>query len=183
MLVKVLNFGTNWWARFGRDVEDPHRFTHHAAYYNSTGVRCGGKVRRHWVTSGLIRFNGVGDFNPNMPDRAIGQTFICSDLTQAFGGNRLLFQNKAPQSATPDRYLVVVSSVIHGQIDFSSTVWKSVLSEVIAASRLRDRQEAMLLMRAGDWVQTSAGFWQLSVLATAHEPAGLVRLGEQFRPE
>ena len=180
MLVRVLNFGSNWWARFGRDPEDPLRFTRHAAYYNSTGVRCGSKVRRHWVTSGLIRFNGVGDFNPNLPERAIGQTFICSDLARAFGGNRLLFQNKAHQSAVPDCYLVVVSSAIHGQIDFDSTVWKSVLSEVIAASRLRDRQEAMLLMRAGDWVQTSAGFWQLNVPATAYEAAGLVRIGEQI---
>lgn len=47
MLVKVLSFGTNWWARFGRDPFDPRRFTRHAAYYNSTGVRCGRKVRRH----------------------------------------------------------------------------------------------------------------------------------------
>ena len=73
MLVKVLNFGTNWWARFGRDAEDPYRFSRRAAYYNSTGVRCGRKVRRHWVTSGLLRFNGVGDFNPNFPERAIGR--------------------------------------------------------------------------------------------------------------
>jgi len=180
MLVKVLNFGTNWWCRFGRDAEDPHRFTRHAAYYNSTGVRCGSKVRRHWVTSGLVRFNGVGDFNPNIPDRAIGQTFVCSDLTQAFGGNRLLFQRKAPQSAIPDRYLVVVSSGVHGQIDFTSNVWKSVLSRVIAISELRDKQEAMLLMRAGDWVQTGTGFWQLNVPKPPHEPAGLVRIGEQI---
>ena len=180
MLVKVLNFGTNWWARFGRDAEDPHRFTRHAAYYNSTGVRCGGKVRRHWVTSGLVRFNGVGDFNPNLPDRAIGQTFVCSDLTHAFGGNRLLFQNKAPRSAIPDCYLVVVSSDVHGHIDFTSTVWKSVLSKVIAASQLRDKQEAMLLMRAGDWVQTLSGFWQLNVPTAQHGLAALLRIGEQI---
>ena len=180
MLVRVLNFGTNWWARFGRDVEDPHRFTRHAAYYNSTGVRCGRKVQRHWVTSGLIRFNGVGDFNPNLPNRAIGQTFVCSDLTQAFGGNRLLFQSKAPQPAFPDCYLVVVSSGVHGQIDFASSVWKSVLIKIIATSQLRDKQEAMLLMRAGDWVQTSTGFWQLKVSMPPHEPAGLGRIGEQI---
>src|SRR5215472_12746110 len=139
MLVQVLSFGTNWWARFGKDPDDPHRFTRHAAYYNSTGVKCGGKVRRHWVTSGLIRFNGVGDFNPHHPQRAIGRTFACADLTQAYGGNRLLFGRKAVTSAA----------------------WKSIFSEVIAASRLREEQEAMVLMRPGDWVQTSSGFWQL----------------------
>ena len=62
MLVKILNFGTNWWARFGSDLDDPLRLTCHAAYYNSTGIRCGRKVRRHWIAPGLIRFNGVGDF-------------------------------------------------------------------------------------------------------------------------
>jgi hypothetical protein len=180
MLVKVLNFGTNWWARFGRDAQDMYRFTRHAAYYNSTGVRCGRKVRRHWITSGLLRFNGVGDFNPSLPDRAIGSTFICSDLTHAFGGNRLLFQSKAPKSAVPDCYLVVVSSGAHGRIDFSSGVWKSVLSRVIAASQLRDMQEAMLLMKPGDWVQTSAGFWQLNLPGAGHELAGLVRIGESI---
>src|SRR5215467_1196928 len=151
MLVKVLNFGTNWWARFGRDAEDPHRFSRHAAYYNSTGVQCGSKVRRHWITSGLIRFNGVGDFNPNLPDRAIGRTFVCSDVTHAFGGNRLLFERRAAKSTPPDCYLVVVSNDVHGHIDFNSSVWKSVLSRVISASQLREKQEAMLLMRAGDW--------------------------------
>ncbi len=179
MLVKVLNFGTNWWARFGRDAQDPCRFSRHAAYYNSTGVQCGGKVRRHWIVSGLLRFNGVGDFNPNFPDRAIGKTFICADLTHAFGGNRLLFQNKAPESAVPEGYLVVISSGVHGRIDFASSVWKSVLSQVIAASQLREVQEAMLLMRPGDWVQTSTGFWQLNVPKATHEPAGLVRIGER----
>ena len=177
MLVKVLNFGTNWWARFGRNAEDPYRFSRHAAYYNSTGVRCGRKIRRHWITSGLLRFNGVGDFNPNLPERAIGRTFVCSDLAHAFGGNRLLFQRKAPISAVPEWYLVVISSGVHGQIDFRSSAWKSVFSQVIAVSQLREKQEAMLLMKPSDWVQTSAGFWQLSVPCGATERATLTRLG------
>jgi hypothetical protein len=177
MLVQVLNFGSNWWARFGRNANDLYRFTHRAAYYNSTGVRCGNKVRRHWITSGLIRFNGVGDFNPNLPDRAVGRTFICSNLAQQFGGNRLLFQRRAPRSAVPNRYLVVVSSEFHGQIDFTSSVWKSVFSKVIAASELREKQEAMLLMTPGDWIQTTTGFWQLIAPAQAGEPPVLVRLG------
>ena len=180
MLVKVLNFGTNWWARFGRDVEDPYRFSRHAAYYNSTGVRCGAKIRRHWITSGLIRFNGVGDFNPNLPDRAIGRTFVCSDLAHAFGGNRLLFQSKAPISAVPEWYLLVTSTDVHGQIDFRSSTWKSVFSQVIAVSQLREKQEAMLLMKPSDWVQTSTGFWQLVMPSNADEPGDLVRVGDRI---
>jgi hypothetical protein len=94
MLVKILSFGTNWWARFGRDPRDPWRFTRHAAYYNSTGVRCARKVRRHWIVSGLIRFDGVSDFNPHLPNRSrekrhghlggvpsVFASFICGPLT------------------------------------------------------------------------------------------------------
>jgi hypothetical protein len=161
MLVKVLSFGTNWWARFGRNPFDPRRFTRHAAYYNSTGVRCGRKVRRHWVIPGLIRFNGAGGFNPHLPNRSLGFTFHCSELTVACGGNRLLFERKVSKSEIPERYLVVLSSELHGRMDFSSDTWQS-SAAVIAVSQLREKQEAMLLMTRGDWVRTICGFWQLT---------------------
>lgn len=175
MLIQVLSFGTNWWARFGRDPHDPYRFTRHAAYYNSTGVRCGSKVRRHWVVPGLIRFNGVGDFNPHRPASAVGKTFSCSDLAFAFGGNRLLFERKVERSAIPDCYLVVTNSVQHGHINFSSDSWKSPSAAVIAASRLRETEETMLLMYIGDWVETDRGFWHLQPSDSSQECARLDR--------
>ena len=92
MLVKILGFGSNWWARFGRDPLDRYRFTKHAAYFNSTGVRCGNKMKRYWIVPGLIRFNGIGDFNPHFPNRSLGETFECADIGFACGGNRLLFR-------------------------------------------------------------------------------------------
>ncbi len=162
MLVKVLNFGSNWWSRFGRDPRDRYRFTRHAAWFNSTGVRCGGKVRRHWVVPGLVRFNGVSGFNAHRPSRSIGHTFCCSDCAFAFGGNRLLFEKRSDGPAAPDCYLVVVSSEQHGRIDFRSESWKSDGTQVIAASQLREMQESMLLMSAGDWVRTGCGIWRLS---------------------
>jgi|SRR5579859_67380 len=162
MLVRVLHFGCNWWARFDQDEADPHRYTRHAAYYNSTGIHCGGKVRRHWIVPGLVRFNGAGDFNPHFPHRALGHTFLASNLDFLFGGNRLLFKSKLPDSKTPDWYLTVVSQELHSRIDFSSPAWKSPTTRVIAASQLRQTQEAMLLMKPGDWVRTVCGFWRLS---------------------
>jgi hypothetical protein len=173
MLVTALNFGTNWWARFGHEPRDPYRFTRHAAYYNSTGVRCGRKVRRHWIVPGLIRFNGVGHFNPHLPSRSLGRTFLCSDLEFRFGGNRLLFKSRIPKSTLPDWYLVVVSSELHGPIDFTAPDWKSPGSTVIAASQLREMQEAMLLMKAGDWVKTGCGFWRLSTPVKESSKAAL----------
>ena len=102
MVLKVLNFGCNWWGRFGHDAADPFRYTRHAVYYNSTGVRCGRKVRRHWLVPGLIRFNGVSGFNPHIPMRLLGCTFLASDPEFLLGGNRLLLKQKLPIPFPPN---------------------------------------------------------------------------------
>jgi len=161
MLVHIVSFGSNWWARYGHDTEHRHRFSRHACYYNSTGILCGRKVRRHWMAPGLIRFNGAGDFNPHFPDRALNQTFHCAELTYVFGGNRLLFERKASRESVPDCYLVAVQSSRFGCIDPQAD-WKSPRSVVVAVSQLRDEQEVMLLMMADDWISTSSGIWRLS---------------------
>lgn len=173
MLVNVLGFGSNWWARFGHDLADRYRYTRRAAYFNSTGLRCGRKVRRHWIVPGLIRFNGVGDFNPQFPGRAIGKTFECADLVFALGGNRVLFERLTRQSTPPDYYLVIVSSGRFGSIDFDGQSWKSGSVLPIAVSLLRDRQEAMLLMKPSDWVRTALGFWQIKISFGASNPASI----------
>jgi hypothetical protein len=163
MSVKVLALGSNWWMRFGHDAKDPHRYTRRAAYYNSAGVRCGQKINRHWLLPGLIRFNGVSDFDPHFPSRAIGETFWCSNLEFVCGGNRILFVRRAPKGTVPDRYLVVVSGERFGALDFANSSWKSEFAEPISISQLRASQEAMLLMSDGDSLCTRLGVWQLRV--------------------
>jgi hypothetical protein len=163
VLVRILSFGCNWWARFGRDPGDRYRYTRRAAYYNSTGVRCGNKIRRHWIVPGLIRFNGVGDFNPHSPARSIGHTFSCTSPICALGGNRIVFQNRVNGTVVPDFYLVVVSSERFGLFDFESPDWKSETTWVVAFSHLRDRQEAMLLIKPNGWVASNLGCWRLTV--------------------
>lgn len=161
MLVKILGFGSSWWSRFGRDPDDPCRYTRHAAYYNSAGVRCGNKINRHWIIPGLVRFNGIGDFDPHFPSRAVGETFWCSDLAVACGGNRVLFARKAPKTVAPDYYLVVVSSERFGIFNFDDSCRRSESVQPISVSQLRGQQEAMLLMKNGEWVNSSLGIWRL----------------------
>jgi hypothetical protein len=172
MLVKILEFGSSWWARFGRDSHDRHRYTRHAAYFNSTGVRCGNKMRRYWVVPGLIRFNGVGDFNPHFPSRAVGEVFECSDLVFARGGNRVLFRRKVAKSCRPDYFLSVVSSDRFGALRFEGFD-RSGSPTPIAVSRIGEEQEAMLLMKAGDWVRSALGVWQLTVAPNLRHGASL----------
>src|SRR5260370_42521220 len=107
MLVKILQFGTSWWSKAGSNPADPYRYTRRAAYFNSTGVRCGKKVRHHWLVRGLIRFNGVGAFNPNFPGPSVGETFQCSDIGFAFGGTPPPLETKARNAPPPARHLVV----------------------------------------------------------------------------
>lgn len=170
MLVKVLSFGSNWWAR------SPGSAAGTMAYYNSTGLECGSKMRRHWVVSGLLRFNGVANFNAARPQRALGRVFLCSELSWALGGNRVLFRARASDSLLPDCYLITVSSIRYGAADLASSVWRSALSRVIAASQLGNRQEIMLLMKPGDWIQTRSAFWQLQLRPPLRR-AELVRVG------
>jgi hypothetical protein len=163
MSVKILEFGSNWWARFGRDHDDPLRYTRHAVYYNSAGIRCANRVRRYWVLPGLVRLNGVSDFNPHFPGRSIGKTFWCTEPALACGGNRVLFVKRAAKNTVPDHYLVVVSSNRHGTLDLGDPGWKSQSIWPISISQLRDRQEALLLMAPEDWVQSALGIWRMVV--------------------
>jgi hypothetical protein len=171
MQVKVLSFGSSWWARFGGDLDDRYRFTRRAAYYNSTGLCSGRKMRRYWIVPGLLRFNGVGDFHPHFPDRSIGATFECADLTFACGGNRVLFVRKIRNCPLPDYFLLVLASERCGAFDCRNSGWKSETAVPIAVSQHRDRAEALLLMRVGDWVKTSLGTWQLSAAEMRDHPA------------
>ena len=179
MLVKILEFGSNWWARFGRNPHDRYRYTRHAAYFNSTGVRCGDMMGRHWAVPGLIRFNGVGDFNPHFPGRSIGEVFECSDLVFARGGNRVLFRRRVAKSCQPDYFLLVVSSGRFGSLRFEGSD-RSGSPIPIAVSHLGEEQEAMLLMKAGDQVRSGLGIWQLMVAPNLRHGASLHLLEDEI---
>jgi len=72
MLVKILEFGSNWWARFAviRTTVTVHETCGH---FNSTGVRCGSKMRRYWIVPGLSGSTASEIFNPQFPNRAVGR--------------------------------------------------------------------------------------------------------------
>lgn len=112
------------------------------------------------MVPGLIRFNGVGDFRPQFPNRVIGEIFECTDLAFACGGNRVLFVKKIHSCTPPDYLLVAISSEIFGRFSFDSPSWKSKSVLPIAVSQMGERQEALLLMKRDDWVKSSLGIWR-----------------------
>ena len=163
MHVAVLSFGSNWWARAESELS---RF----ARYNSSGIECGGKMRRHWIVPGIVRINGVSNFSHWPPRRMLGGGFRCSELSFACGGNRLLFVEKIANPAPPEFYLLTISSAFQGSLDLSSPTCRSGSSIVFAASQLRERQEIMLLIEAEGWFKTSRGLWQLRHSANSGRP-------------
>lgn len=177
MNVKILGFGCNWWRRFGRNSQDPLRYSKHAAFYNSTGIKCGSKMRRHWIVPGLIRFNGANGFASHDMSFWIGKTFSCTELVYAFDGNRMVFENVAGPDRSPDLFLITISGERYGAIDFCHSDWKSRQSHVIAASQLRAQQETMLLMKPGEWVATSLGKWYLTPVRDLQAGA-ILQLGD-----
>jgi hypothetical protein len=92
----------------------------------------------------------------------VGKTFECADLRFAFGGNRLLFIRRARENVAPDCYLVAISNSQHGYFDPQMTGWKSEKAVAVAVSQFREKCEALLLMKPGDWIQTVLGIWQLN---------------------
>lgn len=153
MYVRMISFGTNWWA--ARD------YASRPAWFNSTGFRCGSRLRVCALLQGQIRFNQRSGFHPEFPARAIGRTFRCDEPQLYDGRTHMLVTSPAPKSE-PEACLVTVTDCPFGQILFESVSWRSPNVRPISISRRHDRFEAMLLMRPNDWLQTSIGVWRLS---------------------
>jgi hypothetical protein len=153
MYVRMISFGSNWWA--ARHVgKEP-------AWFNSAGLRHGSRTDFCWICEGQVRFNRSSGFHPEFRQRAIGTTFFCENPRIYDGRIHLLVTNKA-STAKPDGCLVTVTDCIHGQICFDTPDWRSPGVQPISISRKQDRYEAVLLMRPNCWVKSDVGRWQAS---------------------
>lgn len=161
MHVRVISFGSNWWAMHSSDMSDPYCFRRRAAYFNAAALMYGRRLRHSAIYPGQIRFNGNSGFNPEFPSRSIGRTFRCSGPTEYAGRIHFLFLELV-RSATTDAYLVTLNSAEHGAIRFNKPGWKSPGVRPISVSLRGLRYEAMLLIGATDWVQSELGRWQIS---------------------
>lgn len=161
MRVRIISFGTNWWTMYSRDSGDPYCFRRRAAWFNSAGIRCGHRLRLCWVCPGQIRFNQTSGFQPEFPFRSVGRVFLGVGPNRLHGRMHLLFSRLLIDSAS-DCCLVTVNDVVHGRISFASPSWKSDGVRPISVSMRRRRYEAMLLMRAEDWIETEVGKWSVS---------------------
>lgn len=159
MYVRVVSFGTNWWATHSRDSDDPLCFRR-AAYFNAAALKFGRRLRYSTICPGQVRFNSKSGFDPEFPQRAIGRTFLCSPPRPFAGRMHLLFERPAGRMM-PDAYLVTLKDAEHGAIQFAEPRWKSAGVRPISISLRGQRYEAMLLFEEYDWVESDVGRWQI----------------------
>ena len=160
MYIRVVSFGTNWWAMHSRDTSDPLCFRRRAAYFNAAAVMSGRRLHHSAVFPGHIRFNSKSGFDPEFPLRTIGKTFLCTALRQFAGKMHMLFERRAGE-IVPDAYLVTLKSADNGAIQFAQPGWKSAGVRPISISLRGERYEAMLLFGPGDWVESNLGRWHV----------------------
>jgi len=156
MLVSVAGFGSLWRRRFDKNQDDSHRFAR-GVYYNTTGVEIAGAIRQRPQIKGYARFHACGGFDPHHPSRIIGRVFECAEPCVWEGDNKLLFECILPAPEKPDRFLVVVRAKLNGRLSVGVAGWRSPDTWLIAFSESGAEQEAMLLMPAHGWIQTSLG--------------------------
>lgn len=155
MRVAVISFGSVWRHRLPKQEANGH--PRGPVYYNTTGVSINGSLRQRPQICGYARFDTVGGFDPNHPSRMIGRVFDCGEPSIWMGCNKLLFRRILSDGHDPDRYLVVASSGVVGQLAVGTEGWRSPETWLVSLSESDSQQEAMLLMSNGDWLRTSLG--------------------------
>jgi hypothetical protein len=160
MYIRIISFGTNWWAMRSRETIDPFCFRRRAAYFNAAALMSGRRLHHSAIFPGQVRFNAKSGLDPEFPLRAVGKTFLCSEPHHFAGKIHLLVERRAT-AETPDAYLVTLRSAEHGSIRFAKPGWKSAGVRSISISLRSQNYEAMLLLGDGDWVESDIGRWQV----------------------
>jgi hypothetical protein len=174
MRVAVNGFGSIWTRRFGKNPLSRRRFLTDAAFFNTTGVDVGGRLRARPLVYGVARFDGASGFMPHGPEGMLNRVFDCEPPCEWNGGMRLLFRALLPRPQRPEGYLVVLRELNNGRIDHESA-WRSFDVTLISFSETQMHQEVMLLMPPFSWVRTAFGLFILQPHAGHTSVAHLVR--------
>ena len=165
MLIAVLGFGRIWSTRAVRNGK-------HAAHFNTTGVFAAGKYRHRSRIFGHVRIDGCTGFHPEVAHGWLSRVFEAEPLTVWSGKRKLFLGEPVPKGTTPERYLIRTGSDETGWID-RERPWICDGGEVVSFSEGNDQQEALVILPAYGWVNSSDG--SLFLLPEPERPA-LARL-------
>jgi hypothetical protein len=150
-----MGFGSVWRHRVGKHDVSGHPIG--AVYYNTTGITVNGQIRQRPQICGYARFDTIGGFDPNGLSKMVGRVFECAEPSVWMGCNKLLFRRILGRGERPDCFLVVAKSEFVGQLLVGKPDWRSPETWLLSLSESVGQQEAMLLMRIGDWMRSSLG--------------------------
>jgi len=156
MLVAVQSFGSIWTDRGAStkvgDANSPRR----RAFYNTTGVMAGSKLRSRSCVYGYVRLDECSGFHPSSANRAIHRVYESEGVSVWSGRNKLFLQQLTPAGTRPDVYLLRVGSAEIGWIDRSGS-WRCSGAQVVSFSEGNGQQEALLILPAFGWVRSEHG--------------------------
>lgn len=149
MLISVLGFGSIWTRREAKSA---------VAYYNTTGVLVGNKLRNRPSVYGVARFNAAGGFRPDRMHQMVEKVFDCEAPCVWNSHNKVLFKRLLRRPERPDAYMLIVTEDQSGGIAHERTGgWLHHDGRVISFSECNGRQEVMLVMPAYSWVRGNIG--------------------------
>ena len=174
MRISVLGFGSIWTLRSARKARAEERFdTRDLAYYNTTGVDVGGKLRNRPRLYGVARFNGNSGFRPECWHRMLYKVFDCESPCTWNGHKKILFKTLLRGPEKPDAYLVVVKSEQTGGIAKRGD-WLHSETTLISFSECGADQEVMVVMPPYSWLRGVLGTFFLEPAAARPWEARLV---------
>lgn len=157
MLVSLQGFGSIWEQRVGRDPSDPFRYSHRAAFYNTTGIRIGDKPRYRWKVGGKIRFEGGSRFDSARLSNNINKVFECDEPEERHTWIQMCCKRRLPKPETPDWFLFCIASAQAGWMKLRDRRTRSDDTYLLSYSVEGRQQEVLLLMRPHSWIEGERG--------------------------
>ena len=156
MLVAVQSFGSIWTERGVRTDCDGVNSSRRHAFYNTTGVMAGSKLRSRSCVYGHVRLDECSGFHPSSANRVIHRVYESEGVSVWSGRNKLFLQQLTPAGTRPDVYLLRVGSAEIGWIDRSGS-WTCTGAQVVSFSEGDAQQEALVILPAFGWVRSERG--------------------------
>jgi len=156
MLVAVQSFGSIWTARDANTEATCANSARRGAYYNTTGVLAGGKLRNRSCLFGYVRVDECSGFHPRLADRLIHRVYESEGVSVWKGRNKLFLRQLTAAGTCPDVYLFRFSPADTGWIDRAG-FWKCDAAQVVSFSEGNGQQEALIVLPPFGWVRGTQG--------------------------
>ncbi|MGH9440250.1 MAG: hypothetical protein ACRD22_20860 [Terriglobia bacterium] len=157
MLISIQGFGSIWEQRTGQDPSDPFRYSHHSAFYNTTGIRIGGRYKHRWKLGGKIRFQGGSAFDSARIANNLNCVFECDEPEPRFTWMQMCCKRRLRKPEIPDWFLFRITSEQIGWIDLKNGSAKSDDTFLLSYSAEPPEQELLILMRPDSWIRGASG--------------------------